>query len=197
VQPKDGPGWWRKVRSVLPLPQNPPPRPRLVHELRPPDLQIDLGAGLPDEVDGKVGVEGYFHALVAESIEHVDVPFEPNDRWLRLTPGVRVRIVEARSTGRSYHYRVEASPSNAGTFMIRAPRGPLPQRVPIGRQLLDTDGKPLRHAMHHMTGHISGTSSGSGTEGKIDKIRFLIAVKPVEHKVPFEFKDVVIPDPNE
>ncbi len=102
--PAKPPRWKRLLRSFLRLPQNTNLRPQLVSELEPSRFHIQMPAELTESGSHKIQrLEGYFHALMAESYAYVDVPFEPNDHWIPLTTGQEILVREAQCDGSSYH----------------------------------------------------------------------------------------------
>ena len=59
-------------------------------------MQIELDARLSRQPENEIGrVKGHFYALVAESLEYVEVPFEQSDDWVRLTPDMEIRVGRA------------------------------------------------------------------------------------------------------
>ncbi|OHB77270.1 MAG: hypothetical protein A2Z25_14335 [Planctomycetes bacterium RBG_16_55_9] len=150
-------------------------------------LDVDLDAGLLERVQGDIGeVKGHFHALVAESIEYVDVPFEPDDNWLRLTPDVEIKVIEARNTGSTYLFEVEQRPKFPPEMSFVRVGDSLPRRMVIGRQILGP-----RAAVGSGGEGSSGLIDGKGRGvGRAEKIRYIIAVNPSHRAVPFELKDI-------
>ena len=190
--------WREAIRSFLNLPRRGSQQPQRVTELKPSRFQVRLDADLIEQDKAEIGrLKGYFHALVVESYVNVDLPFEPNDNWMQLTPDVSVRVAEARCDGHSYRLRTEAHPR--GLDLLFAD-GPLPDQVVVDRQLLGSDGKPIepRHRMGHIPAPVNGSSSGSRSGGDLDiqTIRFVIAVKPRHQKIPFELEHIALPDPD-
>ncbi len=198
--PPQEPRWRTALRSVLRLAPPRIPAPRLVWELQPGQMNLQLDAKALDQAGGQLQqVKGYFHALVAESLENVDVPFERNDRWVRLTPNLEVRLSQASCTTSSYQYRVESYPQNEPSPPLRL-SDPLPERLVVARQLIGQDGKPRDDHFGQppwLPMHVGGTMSGGWTDYQIKALRFVIAVKPAHCRIPFEFQRVPLPDPNQ
>jgi len=72
---------------------------------------MELDAELPRRVSGDIGLlKGRYEALMAESIEYIDLPFRPDDNWVRLTDDVEIRVVQARNMPGVYHYEIEQRP---------------------------------------------------------------------------------------
>jgi hypothetical protein len=200
MPPPKEPRWRAMVRSALRLSPNQTPVPKLVSELQPSPMILQLDTRTLDQAGGQLHqVKGYFHALVAESLENVDVPFEPNDQWVRLTPSLEIQLRQASCTVSSFQYRIETRPQNEYSAPLRL-GDPLPGRLVVARQLLGPDGKP-RDAYSGqppwLPAHISGGMSGGGTDCQIKAIRFVIAVNPAHCRIPFEFQHVPLPDPNQ
>jgi len=205
-QPPRPPRWQTLIRSALRLPQKPRPRPKLVNELQPSPMRIDLDFGSFEPDSGEISrVKGYFHALMAESLEHVEVPFEPNDNWVRLTPDLEIQVREARCTESSYQFNTESSyqfnieTRSQGRPSMRpvSVEDYLPSRILVARQLIGEDGKPTRHLSGHrrVPASAGGRGSGSGNVGRIERIRYVIAVNPSHHKIPFTLEHIPLPEP--
>ncbi len=124
------------------------------------------------------------------------MPFEPNNAWVRLTPEVEIRVKEAVSTGNSYHFEIEMRPQNSNPMQLLMSGSPLPARMVVARQLLGEDGKPSQHSSGApgLIAPIAGRGSGGASSlGAIQAIRSVIAVKPTDHKIPFEVRNVSLP----
>jgi hypothetical protein len=203
TQPPAVPRWQAVLRSVLRLQQttNTSFRPQLVTELQPSYLEVRLPLRLLGQAGGELGrVKGCFHALLAESIEHVDVPFEPNDAWVRLTPDLEVQVREASCTGSSFRFRIDARPRDQFSGRPLTLGDPLPGRLVVGRQFLGEDGRPTHHfrnVSHWLPAHVAESGGGGGGSSRITAIRFLIAVNPTHCSVPFELQRIPLPDPNQ
>ena len=200
TQPPKEPRWRSALRSVLRLSPTRIPTPRLVWELQPSQMNLQLDTKALDQAGGQLRqVKGYFHALVAESVENVDVPFERNDRWVRLTPNLEVRLSQASCTTSSYQYRVETYPQNDGSPPLRL-SDPLPARLVVARQLIGPDGKPREDHFGQppwLPMHVGGAMSGPYADYQIKALRFVIAINPAHCRIPFEFQRVPVPDPNQ
>jgi hypothetical protein len=190
--------WWQAaIGWVLRRPAPVPGPPQFVTELRPSEMTLRFDTGLLGQAGGGLkSVKGHFHALIAASIEHIDVPFEPNSTWVRLTPEVEIRVAEAVTTGNSYHFRIEARPQQThGALSLRIGE-PLPARMVIARQFLGDGGAmdPQMGGGMFMGGLVAGQGGGGG-HGPIKTIRFIIAVDPAEYQIPFEFQNIKLPNP--
>ena len=74
----------------------------------------------------------------------------------------------------------------------------LPDRVVVAQQLIGQDGKPSRHhsGFRSIPAHVGGSGRGGGSNvGRIEKIRFVIALNPKQYKVPFKLEDIPLPNP--
>ncbi len=200
TQPPQEPRWKTALRSVLRLSPSQIPAPKLVSELQPSQMSLQLDARALDQAGGQLRqVKGYFHALVAESLENVDVPFEPNDRWVRLIPDLEVRLSQASCTTSSFQYRVETRPQNEYSRPLRL-SDPLPQRLVVARQVIGPDGRPRDGFFGQQPWlpiQVGGGMSGGGADCRIKALRFVIAVNPAHCRIPFEFQRVPLPDPNQ
>jgi hypothetical protein len=200
-QPERLPRWQGIVRSLLIRPAPPSGPPQFVNELQPSEMTVRLDTELLSQAGGEFrSVRGYFHALVAGSLERVEAPFEPNNAWVRLTPEVEIRVTEAVSTGNSFRYRIDVPPQSGRSRPFLMVGEPLPSRLVVAQQFIGEDGKPS-HAffggMGNLPAHVGGSGSAGGVDGRIKTIRYVIAVDPIECRIPFEFKNVPLPDPNQ
>jgi hypothetical protein len=181
-------------------------RPELITELQPAKVQLQLDLGLLEPAGGEIrNLKGYFYALVAESIENVDVPFEPNDHWVRLTNEMEIKVREAdyKILGSVIRYNFDIEENWIGGERVHnlSVGDFLPEKMVMGRQLIGENGKQIDRSggfgflPAHVGGGGSGSSSGSRGVSPIKKIRFVIAVNPKHYKVPFELKNIPLPDP--
>ncbi len=204
TQPPKVPRWRALLRKFFRIPQ-PPFKPELIDELQPPSVQFELDLELLESSGGEIrSLEGYYYALVAESVDHVEVPFEPNDQWVRLTDEVAIQVREAEctisGTRTRYNYEIEEDRTAAGRGISRLSVGDyLPQKMVMGRQFIKQDGKTLNRSMGpgFLSAHVGGSGSGthSSSGWPIEKIRFLIAVNPKHYKIPFKLKNIPLPNP--
>ena len=173
-------------------------RPQWDYELEPSRMTFEFDPGLVGPDCKRIRhVKGYFYTLVAESIKYVEVPFEPSETWVRLTPDIEIRVREAKVTQGRYDFRIETREEERAFRGLLRSGVDLPNQLPVGREWIDKDGKPI----HPYSGprfltasHLGGNGSGSGGEaGGIAKIRFVIAVNPSHHEVPVELEEVFLP----
>lgn len=199
VRPPQPNRWLARIQSALKIPKRPRPQPEWVNELQPSRMQVGLDAGLCEPAGGEIGrIEGYFYALMAESLEYVEVPFEPNGNWVRLTDDVEIQVREARQTNNSFHFDIKTGPRRGASMRPLTATDLVPNRIVVDRQFIKADGKPTRHfiGFRRLPTHVSGSGSASGGDiGPIKKIRFVIAVNPTHYKVPFEFEHIPLPKP--
>ncbi|MEJ2705182.1 MAG: hypothetical protein P8Z79_22305 [Sedimentisphaerales bacterium] len=197
VQPPKPNRWLSLIRSALKLSRRAPARPELVNELQPSRMQVQLDARLCDRAGGEIrAVKGHFYALMAESIEHVDVPFKPSTGWVRLTDEIEIQVLEAQCTSSSYRMKIETRPRGGSAMHSLNVGDLLPSRIIKDRQLIGADGKPTRGAggYRRAPATVGGISSGGGSNMQpVKKIRFVIAVHPTHYEIPFELEHVPLP----
>lgn len=205
TQPPQVPKWQAWIYKYLKIPQK-PFRPQLVDELQPPRIRFELDLALLDQSGGKIrSLKGHYYVLMAESIDHIEVPFEPNDTWVRLTDDLEIQVLEAEckvsGSGVKYSYEIEENRSGTRRMHRISAADYLPQKMVMGRQFIGRDGKQRHRSLGIMRipAHVGGRGSGSSSSptgiSPIEKIRFLIAVDPKHCKIPFELKNIPLPDP--
>ncbi len=199
VTPPKPSRWKTAVRSALGLSPKESPRSQLVTELLPCRMQIELDVGLTEGTDREIGtLKGHFYVLMAESFEYVELPFEPNDKWVRLTPDLEVRIRDAWYRDSSYHLSAEARPGGGSSTLHLYPESFLPERIVVDRQLIDQDGKRIGEyaGSIRLPFDVRENRSGSGGfKGTIKKVRYKIAVNPMHQKIPFVLENIPLPKP--
>ena len=191
--------WWRTaIRSVLRLPPKAKTQGHWVGELEPNRVQIDLDVGLAKQGGGEIGrVKGYFYALVAESLEHVEVPFKPSDYWVRLTPNMEIRLRDAQCTERKFSFSTNRRPAGSVSMRTLSVQDYLPGRIVAARILIGADGKPISHpfGIQRLPAHLLEGTNGGGPDCLIKSIRFVIAVNPAHYKIPFVLEHIPLPKP--
>jgi len=191
--------WVALIKSVLRLRQGTHARPERVSELQPNQMRIRLDSGLRERAGGEIGrIKGHFYALMAESLEHVEVPFEPSRNWVRLTDDLEIRVRVAQSTGSSYQFDIGTRSQGTSASRPLSVGDSLPSRIVLARQLIGADGKPARLpiGIRRIPASAGGSGSGSGSRvGRIEKIRYVIAVHPTHCKIPFELEHIPLPKP--
>jgi len=149
-------------------------------------LRVGLDGGLCKRVSGDIGLKAHFYALIAESLEYVDLPFEPNDNWVSITPDVEIRVREARNEATRYRFEIEQRPDNVRQAFGMRVGDPLPSRFVVDRQIIRQTSATGAGGWGS-SGSIGGSGSGSG---RAEKIRYTIAVNPTHQKIPFELKNI-------
>ncbi len=190
--------WKTAVRSVLQLSQKESLRPQLVNELEPSRLQIRLDVGLTGRAGDEIGyVKGHFYVLMAESFEYVELPFEPNDNWVRLTPDVEIQIRDAWSQGSSYRLRTETRPRGGASTHSLSVESYLSDRIVVDRQFVNEKDKSTNYTgIGRLPFRVGGShSGGGGFEGTIKKVRYKIAVNPIHQEIPFVLENIPLPRP--
>ena len=190
--------WKTAIRSFLKLP--PLKRelfPQRVYKLKPNRVRVpcDLRLLGPD-CERISHVKGYSYVLMPESLEYIDVPFAPGKEWVRLTPDLEIKVVEAQSTKSSYSYHIETRRREGVSGIFFRAGCDLPNRLRAGRQFLDRGGNPINPFSERprLPAFVGGSGRGScGKTGPVKKIRFVIAVNPSHRKIPFELEDIPLP----
>lgn len=199
TQPPAVPAWKRIVESTLRLSSSQSRAPKLTFELQPSRMSLQLDTRTLDRAGGELSqVKGYFYAVVAESVETVDLPFEPNDQWVRLTPTLEVQLRQASFTGLSCSCQIEVRPQDQFTQPLKL-SDPLPSRLVVARRLLGPDGKPRNYfdGAPSWVPLMMRSGMAGAVDGPIKTLRFVIAVNPAHRRIPFEFQHVPLPDPNQ
>ena len=175
------------------------PNPRFYRGFMPPGrlsrpeqstLKIELDAGLHKRTSGEIGIKGHFYALLAESLEYVELPFEVNDNWVRLTPDVEIRVLEARNEASMYQFDIEQRPENVPELVFMRIGDYLPSRLVVDRQII-VQTSAVGSGGGGGEGSIGGKGSGTG---RAEKIRYTIAVNPAHQTIPFEIKRISLSD---
>jgi hypothetical protein len=171
------------------------PNPRFMRDFVPPGLssrpeqstlKIELDAGLHKRISGEIGIKGYFYALVAESLEYMELPFEPNENWVSITPDVEIRVLEARNEASMYQFNIEQRPESVPELVFIRIGDYLPSRLIVDRQII-IQTSSAGSGGGGGEGSIGGKGSGTG---RAEKIRYTIAVNPAHQKIPFELEQI-------
>jgi len=156
------------------------------------NLRVGLDAGLLEQINGEISLKGHFYALVAESLEYVELPFKPSDKWVRLTPDLEIRVREARNEASMYQFHIEQRPEIVLRLDSVQIGDYLPGRLVVCRQTIIQTGAV------GVGGEGSGGGTGIGEKGsgigKAEKIRYTIAVNPAHQTIPFEIKRIPLSD---
>ncbi|UCF85856.1 MAG: hypothetical protein JSV50_09555 [Desulfobacteraceae bacterium] len=167
-------------------------RSRWVDVIRPSGMEIDLNVRLGEKFTEKINhIKGYFYVLIAQSYEYVDLPFKKSDKWVRLTPDMKVRVTEASL------YRLSTEGRREGRFLSGNlyTESYLPARLVIARQLVSLDNKKPNHHNIRPSLPYQGGSLSVTVYGQNKKIRYVIAVNPAHYKIPFVLEDIPLPMP--
>ena len=159
-------------------------------------MTLEIDSGLPGPDVQKISrVKGHFYALVAESLEYIDVPFKPSQKWIRLTDDLEVRLLEAKSDESGYKYNIETRKGEAFRMGLLRPGSALPDRLAAKQLLIGDNGEPAHHSSPgFLRSTVGGSGSGSGSNLEIiEKIRFVIAVNPSHREVLFELENIPLP----
>jgi len=171
------------------------PNPRFYRGFMPPGrlsrpeqstLKIELDAGLHKRTSGEIGIKGHFYALLAESLEYVELPFEANDNWVHLTPDVEIRVREARNEASMYQFDIEQRPEIVPDLMGVRIGDYLPSWLVVDRQII-VQTSAVGSGGGGSSGRIGGKGSGTG---RAEKIRYTIAVNPTHQIIPFELEQI-------
>ena len=152
-------------------------------------LRLELDGELCKRVSGEIRLKAHFYALIAESLEYVDLPFEPNDNWVSITPDVEIRVREAHNEANRYRFEIEQRPDNVRQAFGMRVGDPLSSRFVVDRQIIRQTSR-MGAGGAGSTGGIGGSGSGSG---RAEKIRYTIAVNPAHQTIPFEVENIPLP----
>jgi len=153
-------------------------------------LHAIFDAGPSEQIRDQIGLKGHFYALTAESLEYVEMPFKPSNKWVRLTPYVEVRIRKAQKEASQYQFEIEQRPENVIDLSGVQIGDYLPSRLIVDRQIIVKTSSAGAGGWLS-TGQIGGVGSGVG---KAEKILYTIAVNPAHRTIPFETKRIPLSD---
>jgi hypothetical protein len=177
------------MRWLTTINLNHPERTRIPTEQYTPRMELD--GSLRKRLGDKIGLlKGYYEGLMAESLEYIDVPFRPNENWVRLTEKVEIRVAEARNVPDAYYYNIEQYPEDAISAKRVLVGEQLPHRLVVGRQMIGRNDII-----------VSAGGSGMGIGGKgngiggAETIRYIIAVNPAHVIIPVELRDIPLSVP--
>jgi hypothetical protein len=194
--------WRAFVQSVFRLRPKANSQPASVMKLEPVRVHADVGMGLLDQRDHEIrSVKGYFPALVAEAIEYVQVPFEPNEHWVSLTPDYEVKVKKASCDETSFRYDIEGHQLTQQRWdLLWSVESLPPSRIVLAQQFIAEDGKPVPSPAgryYHWPFNLGESGWGNLTNGRIKAIRFVIAVNPSHRQIRFELQHIPLPDPEQ
>lgn len=193
--PPSEPSFRRLVRSALRLPMEAQFQSHWVVELQPSQMNCNFNPQPLGQAGGELPrVKGYFCALVAESVKYVDVPFEPNNAWVRLTPDREVRVRAASQNGPFGNFNLEVRPQDTNWRPLQL-GDPLPDRLVVGLQFLSEDGTvtPAPRQEPWLPMRLHG-GSARVSQGQIKTMRFVVAIHPTHRQIPFEFQHIPLPN---
>ncbi len=196
VPPQPG-KWTNAFRSVLRLSVKRGSTRHRISKLQPSMMHIGLSVGMNGRPERRIRrIKGYFHVLVAESFEYVDVRFQKSDTWVRLTPDVEVQVRDASCSDLLYRLSTEAGWRGGARMRPLSPDTQIADRLVVGRQLVGSGNRPAhRHSGGYcLPYHVGGRLSGGSTR-QITKIRYLIAVNPRHYEIPFVLENISVPKP--
>jgi len=173
-------------------------QPQWVDVLEPFRMTLELESRLLGPECKRINrARGHFYVLMAESIEYVEIPFEPDEDWVHVTPDLEIKILEAESTESACQWHIETRYRGEVSNRPIQFESDLPKRVPIRWQFLRQDGAPGRSfGSSRLPASVGGKGRASGGNiGPVEKIRYAIAVNPSHKKIPFVLEDIPLPDP--
>ena len=140
-------------------------------------------------------IKGYFHALSAESFKHVEVPFKPDNKWVRLTSDVEIQVRKAWHIGTAARFDIrQRGRTGAGAHNLYVGNS-LPDGIVVDRQFVGMSSRPDR--LFRFGRSLPGSIGGSGSHDighRVKKIDFMIAVGPTHYKIPFEIEHIPLPE---
>ncbi|MHC4521653.1 MAG: hypothetical protein ACYTAS_23925 [Planctomycetota bacterium] len=152
--------------------------------------------------------------LVADTFDVVDVPFEPNETWLEVAPGLEILVEEASVEEERYQYRIQAiynrdvvSYTTGSSWHFWSDEVP-PATILLKMEMLNAAGQPVhdvsssggssrRTTARESEGLMTATSTGSGSCsacGDVTTIRYTFALKPYEQEARFVLEDIPVPE---
>lgn len=174
-------------------------------------IPMDPNRGYPTSLSR---MEWSANALVADVFEVVDVPFEPNETWIELVPGLEIMVEEASVEEGKYAYKIQAiydrsliSFDSMGHWHFWRDEAP-PATMLVKMDLLNAADKPVRTqgtsggfssgTTAHGTGDglMEATTTGSGSCsacGDVTTIRYIFAIEPYELEARFVLEDIPVP----
>jgi hypothetical protein len=188
--------WEGKARLALGLPLRARHLPKHASVLQPVRMGIQLDPGLLRRDTGEIGsIKGYFHALTAESSKHVEVPFKPDNKWVRLTSDVEIQVRKAWHTGTRARFDIRQRGRTGAAASYLYVGDSLPDAIVVERQFIGKESRPKPPVKfgRSLPGPIGG-SGGSDTGRQVEKIDYLIATSPKYNRIPFEIEHIPLPE---
>ncbi len=169
------------------------------------EQKLDISSMLHEPIEGGIGrIKGYFNILVADSIEYIELPYEPGYEWIELTPDLQIKVAEAQNISGMYHYNIDVITNTQKHYkMIGVPEASVGDTLPSRFVFsIGTVEPPKPFAMYSGGFNAGGTQwrvkdgkgvmSGQGY-GVVDKFRIAIANNPSHHEIPFEIERIPLP----
>ena len=174
-------------------------------------VPMDPNRGYPTSLSR---IEWSTGALIAETFAVVDVPFEPNETWIELVPGLEILVEEASVEEGKYAYKIQAiydrdliSYSVGATWHFWREEVP-PATLLLKMDMLNAAGQSVRDLSS--SGGFSSGTSGHGTDdglmeststghgscsacGDVTTIRYTFALEPYELEARFVLEDIPVP----
>ena len=117
-------------------------------EMIPSAVQLGLDDETVQQIqEGIQRLEGAFYAIKAETLVHVDLPFEASESWTPLIEGIQIRIHTAKSDRESYHYRIDQKGEDPySTYVGKFNEKDLPKRIVVACKFLSEDDRMIGEA---------------------------------------------------
>ncbi len=189
--------WERALRSILRLAPKRRWRSRRIDKLQPSWLYFNLSMATNGWPGGRIGrIKGYFYALTAESFDYVDLPFNKSDTWVRLTPDVEVQVREASYDNSLFRLSTEARWRGGAPVGPLSPESHIADRLVLDLQPVGPDNRPARprNGGYSLPSRVD-ILLPRGSMRQMSKIRYVIAVNPTHHKIPFVLENISLPKP--
>ena len=188
--------WEGRARLALGLPLRARHLPKHASVLQPVRMGIQLDPGLLRRDTGEIeSIKGYFHPLTAESSKHVEVPFKPDNKWVRLTSDVEIQVRKAWHTGTMARFDIRQRGRTGAAASYLYVGDSLPDAIVVERQFIGKESRPKPPVKfgRSLPGPIGG-SGGSDTGRQVEKIDYLIATSPKYNRIPFEIEHIPLPE---
>lgn len=192
----------RRARQALHLPLDYRHLPKRKMELEPVTMIIRLDPRLIGPEQKEIAlIEGYFHALTAESYKHVKVPFKPSGRWVRLTSDLDIQVGKAWNDGVNYRYTINERSKAQIEYGRLHVYCPLADGILVERQFTGPDTPPKRDDTPIAPRSLPALAGGEGSVGqtvdgvacKVDAIDYRIAVNPTHYRIPIKLEHIPLP----
>ncbi len=160
-------------------------------------------------------IDWTMNVLLVEETKTVDIPFEPNDAWVELTPGFEIMVEEAATEEGKYQYKLKTQYDSTkvgylmgGSIHLWNDES-LPPAAILSMAILNAEGKSVKDVSGGNGGfssgsgasgsstQMSGTMSGSGSCsacGDATTIRFTLGFNLYEQEASFTLKDIPVPE---